>query len=125
MRFPSLNDDIILDEVPENPFRVDSQAICACFDPIYLHCPGSGVDGAPVLVRGGIQDVVLEVNGVLGEDSEGIEGAFGERDLGFEGSAIRSGDVVWHVFGNRVIKVGIPGWRGVLQSVLTEVLKAC
>jgi hypothetical protein len=114
-----------LNEVPENPFCVDSKAICACFDPIYLHCPGGGVDGSPVLVRGGVQDVVLEVNGVLGEDSEGLECAIGERDLSFEGSTIRGGDVVWGVFGDGVIKLGIPGWRSVFQSVLTESLKAC
>lgn len=63
-----------------------------------------------ILVGFGVLVVILEVDAVLGQDSERLGGALGELDVSLPGSALGGWDIVWHVLGNVVVEVSVPVW---------------
>lgn len=70
--------------LPEHTFGVDGETVDSCFDNGDGDGAGDGVDVAPVLVCGGIFDVVLKIDAVMSEDCEGLDGAVGEVHFGYE-----------------------------------------
>jgi hypothetical protein len=113
------DDDIVLGEITKDTLSVDGQSVCPSLDT--RKCRGAcGVNLGPVLVRLGVEDVVLKVNGVLSEDRNGLRGLAGQRYLDIKRATLRGRNVVGNVLCDRVIEVGIPRRVCVLSRVGTR-----
>lgn len=125
LRLAGLDHDVVLGVLSEDAVSVDGQSVGALLDAGDLDVAGAWVDVGPVLVGFGVTFVVLEVDAVLGQDSEWLGGALGELDVSLPRSALGGWDVVRHVFGNVVVEVGVPVWCRVLQRIRTKLLQCC
>lgn len=112
----SHNFNVVLDVVPEDVVSVDGETVGSGLN----HRDGGvalGIDVGPVLVGFGVEDVVLEIDSVLGEYSEDALSALREIDMKFPGCTTGGGDVVGDVLGNGVVEVGVPLWVGELCGI--------
>jgi len=72
---------------------------------------------SPVLVSFGIKDVILEINTALCENGNGVFGSLGKIDLDFKLSTTLGRNVVRDMFGDGIVKVGVPFRVSILSSV--------
>lgn len=119
--FACRDNDVVFCVLSENTLRVDSKSISPRFHHGDGNIASARVDITPVLIRRDVLYVILVVDAVLGEDSDGADNVVWEIDVAFPGCAASGGDVVGDVFSNRVVEGRVPGWGVVLEGVVAEV----
>lgn len=111
---------VVLVVVAKDTIGVDCETVVSC---LYT---GNG-DFAfwgnvlPVLVRFGVEYVVLEVVAAFCEDSDGVLGSGRQVDLCIKSTTTRCWDEVRYVFCYGIVELGVPLWtEAVLLCVLSE-----
>jgi hypothetical protein len=118
------HDDVVLDILAKNAVSVDCETVRVRLD----HGNRSAtlrVHISPVLVSLRVQDVVLEIDAILGKNGNDALSTVGKVDLELEACALGRGDVVWDVLGDGVVEFDVPGGIGELRSICVEFEDIC
>lgn len=101
---------IVFDVVAKNSVTIDCHAVCSGYDHGDLDITSCRIDLSPVLVHLGVENVILIVDTVLCEDSNGSLDTLREIDMCAPRCSAFRGNVVRYVLCNAVVEGGIPCW---------------
>jgi hypothetical protein len=108
--------DFILCILSKDVVSVNSETVCPRLDSRNRRST-TLVKVSPILIGLGIEDVILEIDTALCENSNGILGSLGKINLDFKLATAFGWDIVGDVLGDRIIEIGVPFGVSILSSV--------